>query len=263
MLSWAFLTESPKEGMTQGGIFPAIFGTLVLVLLMSLATVPVGVITAIYLSEYSMGSIKFAKAIRFAVTNLAGVPSIVFGLFGLGFFIQFIGPMLDKLFSPQGEIIWNKPALIWSAATLAILTLPTVIVSTEEALKNVPKEQREASFVLGATRWQTIWRIVLPRAKSGVLTGTILAISRGAGEVAPILFTGAAFYLPTLPTSLSDQFMHLGYHLYIMATQSSNIQLTLPLQYTTSIVLLVLVFGMNTAAIVVRSKFRKTLKHFG
>ncbi len=256
-LSWEFLTQPPREGMTEGGIFPAIYGTVVLVILMSIVGLPFGIITAIYLSEYTTAQSRFARAVRFAVSNLASVPSIVFGLFGLGFFVQFIGAGLDAAFALEDEVIWGKPALIWAAATLALLTLPVTIVSVEEALRNVPREYREASHALGATKWQTIWHTVLPNAVSGILTGAILAVSRGAGEVAPLLFTGAAFFLPKLPNSLDDQFMHLGYHLYVLATQSVNVELTLPLQYSTTLVLLVLTFTLNLTAILIRYRLRR------
>lgn len=256
-LSWEFLTQAPREGMTEGGIFPAIYGTVVLVILMSIIGLPFGIITAIYLSEYTTTQSRFARAVRFAVSNLASVPSIVFGLFGLGFFVQFVGSGLDAAFAPKDVVIWGKPALIWAAATLALLTLPVVIVAVEEALRSVPREYREAAHALGATKWQTIWNAVLPNAVSGILTGAILAVSRGAGEVAPLLFTGAAFFLPKLPNSLDDQFMHLGYHLYVMSTQSVNVELTLPIQYATTLILLILTFVLNLTAILIRYRLRK------
>ncbi len=256
-LSWEFLTAPPRESMTAGGIFPAIYGTFILVILMSIFVLPFGIITAIYLSEYTTSQNRFARMVRFAISNLASVPSIVFGLFGLGFFVQFVGAGLDRVLAPEDEVIWGKPALIWAAATLALLTLPVVIVAVEEALRNVPKEYREASHALGATKWQTIWHTVLPNAVSGILTGAILAISRGAGEVAPLLFTGAAFFLPKLPNSLDDQFMHLGYHLYVMSTQSVNVELTLPIQYGTTLVLLSLTFALNLTAVLIRYRLRK------
>jgi phosphate transport system permease protein len=257
-LSWEFISQPPKNGMTEGGIFPAIYGTVILVLIMSVVGIPFGTITAIYLSEYSATGSKLARFIRFAVANLASVPSIVFGLFGLGFFVQFIGGGMDAAFSPD-EPTWSKPSLLWGALTLAILTLPVVIVSVDEALRNVPREYREASLALGATKWQTIWNVVLPNATGGILTGAILAVSRGAGEVAPLLFTGAAFFLPKLPNSLDDQFMQMGYHLYVLATQSVDVAATLPIQYATTLVLLSLTFTLNLTAIVVRYQFRKKL----
>jgi phosphate transport system permease protein len=255
-LTLGFLTQAPSDGMTAGGIFPAIFGTLALVLLMTVAALPAGVATAIYLHEYASPTAKTTRIVRIAVNNLAGVPSIVFGLFGLGFFIQFVGGGMDKLFY-GGNKVFAQPALIWAALTMAILTLPVVIVATEEALAAVPREIRLASAALGATQFQTIWHVVLPQAVPGILTGAILSISRGAGEVAPILFTGAAYFLPTLPHTLHDQFMHLGYHVYVLATQSPDVDATRPLLYATVLVLLLLTFALNATAIVVRSHMRK------
>lgn len=255
-LTLEFLTQAPEEGMTAGGIFPAIVGTVFLVLIMSIAGVPVGTITAIYLSEYANRNSFFTKMIRFAVNTLAGVPAIVFGLFGVGFFIQFIGGGMDAILSGEGEMRWRQGNILWASLTMALLTLPVVIVSVEEALRSVPADYREGSLALGATKFQTIVKIVLPNAYTGILTGTILAVGRGAGEVAPILFTGAAYYLPYLPSSLSDQFMQLGYHLYIMATQSPDVEATLGIQYATAFVLLVLTFLLNFSAIILRSRLR-------
>jgi phosphate transport system permease protein len=243
--------------MTAGGIFPAIVGTFFLVIIMSIVGVPVGTITAIYLSEYVKEGSIIGKTIRFAVNTLAGIPSIVFGLFGLGFFIQFVGVNLDKLVSTPGQLVWGQPCILWASLTMALLTLPVVIVSVEEAIKNVPKELREASLALGATKWETILRIVVPNSITGILTGGILAVSRGAGEVAPILFTGAAYFLPHLPTKLSDQFMELGYHVYIMSTQSTNVEETKGIQYATTLVLLLLTFCLNFSAIYLRYWMRK------
>jgi len=254
--SWEFLASAPTEGMTSGGVFPAIIGTALLVLIMSVAGVPVGTITAVYLSEYARQHSVFARSVRFAVNTLAGVPSIVFGLFGLGFFVQFVGPGLDKVFTGSGELKWAQPNILWASLTMALLTLPVVIVSVEEAIKTVPQELRAASLALGATKWQTIWKIVLPNSTTGILTGGILAVSRGAGEVAPILFTGAAYFLPRLPSGLSDQFMELGYHVYIMSTQSTNVDATLGIQFATTLVLLLLTFTLNFSAILVRSRAR-------
>jgi phosphate transport system permease protein len=192
------------------------------------------------------------------VSNLAGVPSIVFGLFGLGFFIQFLGAGMDKI-AGQG-LIFGQPCLLWAAMTLAVLNLPVVIVSTEEALKQVPEDFRHASLALGATKWQTIWRVLLPQALPGILTGAILAISRGAGEVAPIMFTGAAYFLPYLPKSLSDQFMELGYHVYVMATQSPDVEATKPILYGTVFVLLAVTFLLNLSAISLRTVLRRRFR---
>jgi phosphate transport system permease protein len=257
--SWEFLTAFPEDGMMKGGIFPAIYGTALLVLIMSIAAVPFGTITAIYLTEYAHEKSILAQTIRFAVRTLATVPSIIFGLFGLGFFIKFVGTGMDDAFL-GGQLKWGQPNILWASLTMALLTLPVVIVSVEEAIRTVPRELREASLALGATKWETIKKIVIPGSRSGIMTGTILAVSRGAGEVAPILFTGAAYYLATLPTSLSDQFMNLGYHIYIMATQSANVDETLPIQFATTMVLLLLTFTLNLAAVIIRSQLRRKVK---
>jgi len=259
-LSLEFLTAAPKEGMTAGGIFPAIIGTVLLVSIMSLAGVPIGTITAIYLSEYADQGSILTKMIRFAVNTLAGVPAIVFGLFGLGFFIHFVGGGMDKIFSGNSELRWSQPNLLWASLTMALLTLPVVIVSVEEALRSIPVDYREASLALGATKFQTIVHVVLPNAYPGILTGAILAVGRGAGEVAPILFTGVAYYLPHLPSSLSDQFMQLGYHLYVMATQSSDVEATIGIQYATAFVLLAVTFLLNFSAIFIRYRIRARLR---
>ena len=282
-LTWEFISQPPRDGLTAGGIFPAIVGTAVLVILMSIAAVPLGVATAIYLHEYTPAeglelawqrfrkskgqqgrkrlfvramSALLATVTRTAVANLAGVPSIVFGLFGLGFFIQFLGRAIDRATQPPGETVWAQGSLLWAACTLALLTLPTVIVATEEALRTVPQDLREASLALGATQWETIRRVVLPGSLSGILTGAILGISRGAGEVAPILFTGAAYYLPFLPQRVTDQFMHLGYHVLILSTQSPDVEATKPLLYGTVFVLLALTFLLNLTGVIIRSRTR-------
>lgn len=256
-LSWEFLTTFPREGMTKGGIFPALFGTALMVIIMSVAAVPFGTITAIYLTEYAREGSVISKMVHFAVRTLAMVPSIIFGLFGLGFFIKFVGGGMDSLFS-GGQLKWAQPNILWASLTMALLTLPVIIVAVEESIRAVPGDLREGSLALGATKWQTIRKIVLPGARSGILTGTILAVSRGAGEVAPILFTGAAYYLATLPHSLSDQFMSLGYHIYIMSTQSANVDQTLPIQFATTLVLLGLTFILNFIAVIIRSRLRRT-----
>jgi phosphate transport system permease protein len=258
-LNWKFLSEFPKDGMTKGGIFPAIVGTALMTLIMTVAAVPFGVITAVYLAEYANEKSILAKTIRFAVKTLAVVPSIIFGLFGLGFFIGFVGKNMDALFS-GGELRWGQPNILWASLTMALLTLPVVIVSVEEAIRTIPREMREASLALGATKWQTIWKVVIPGSVSGIMTGTILAISRGAGEVAPILFTGAAYFLSDLPHSLSDQFMSLGYHIYIMSTQSSNVDATQPIQFATTLVLLLLTFSLNGVAVALRYRIRQRAK---
>lgn len=255
-LSWEFIFAAPTDGMTEGGIFPAIMGTFFLVVLMSLAGVPVGTVTAIYLNEYVGQSSKVGRSIRFAVNTLAGIPAIVFGLFGLGFFVSFVGGGMDKVLS-GGELVWAQPNILWASLTLALLTLPVVIVSVEEAVKSVPKELREASLALGATRLETIRKVVLPQSMTGILTGAILAVSRGAGEVAPILFTGAAYFLPNLPENLHSQFMELGYHIYVMSTQSSDVEATRPIQFATTLVLLLLTFVLNFSAIFLRWQLRR------
>lgn len=258
-LTWTFLTRAPESGMTGGGIFPAIFGTVALVFLMTLAVLPLGVGCAIYLSEYARHDSLWVTMVRHALENLAGVPAIVFGLFGLGFFVQFMGRGIDTVLF-GGQLVYGQPAIIWAALTLAVLTLPTVVVTTEEALRSVPQSYREVAFALGATRWQVIRRTVLPNATSGILTGSILAVSRGGGEVAPIMFTGAAYFLPYLPLRLTDQFMVLGYHVYVMATQSPDVEATKPILYGTVLVLLLLTFALNFAAILVRARIRRRLR---
>lgn len=256
VISGEFLTGTPTSDMTGGGILPAIYGTVLLTLLMTVAVVPVGVATAIYLTEYAPPRSRLAGIVRAAVQNLAGVPSIVFGLFGLGFFVLFVGRGLDSALG-SSEPVWGKPAVLWSSLTLAVLTLPVVIVTTEEALRTVPRELREASLALGATRFQSILTVVLPNARGGILTGVVLAVSRGAGEVAPIIFTGAANFLPYLPTDLRDMFMHLGYHVYALSTQSPNVDAARPMLFATVLVLLGLTFGLNLAAIVLRARGSK------
>ena len=256
-VTWEFLTTAPTHGLTAGGIFPALFGTAALVLLMVIALIPFGVAAAIYLSEYAPADSPFTRVVRFAVNNLAGVPSIVFGLFGLGFFIQFLGAGLDRALGLPPT--WGQPALLWAALTLALLNLPVVVVTAEEALRSVPKEMREASLALGATQWQTVWRVLLPQALPGILTGAILAVARGAGEVAPILFTGAAYYLPYLPQAPTDKFMELGYHIFVLATQSPDVDATRPILYGTVLVLLLLTLGLNLTAILIRNRLRARL----
>ncbi len=254
-LSWQFLTSEPEQGMTKGGIFPALYGTTVLTLLMTIFVLPLGVATAVYLHEYAPAGSPLPRMIRAAIHNLAGVPSIVYGLFGLGFFIHFLGEGIDRALG--GTLHWGQPSLLWASLTLALLTLPVVIVATEEALRAVPAELRHASLALGATKSQTIFGVVLPGAVPGILTGAVLAVSRGAGEVAPILLTGAAYYLPELPKTLSSQFMHLGYHTYVLATQSPDVEATRPLLYATVLVLLLLTFALNGVAVVIRSRTRR------
>ncbi len=261
-LSWRFVSTIPKKDFfdpATTGVLPMIIGTTFRVLIMTVFVIPIGVITAIYLTEYAHNTAPSTRIIRAAVNNLAGVPSIVFGLFGLGFFINFIGKNLDALLNNPGPV-WGQPAVIWASLTLAIMTLPVVIVATEESLKAIPPGLREASLALGATKLETVLKIVLPQALPGIMTGGILAVSRAAGEVAPILFTGVAYYMASLPKSLSDQFMDLGYHVYVLSTQSPNIEKTRPILYATVLVLLLLTFALNIVAILIRAHMRKKLR---
>lgn len=259
-ISWEFLSQAPRRGMAEGGIFPAVFGTAALVILMTVAVIPLGVATAVYMHEYAPKRSRLVRLVRLAIQNLAGVPAIVFGLFGLGFFIEFVGRGIDQTFY-GGRLLYGQPAIIWAALTMALLTLPTVVVATEEALRSIPQSYREVAYALGATRWQMIRRVVLPQAVGGILTGGILAVSRGSGEVAPVMFTGAAYFLPELPTRLHDQFMELGYHVYVMTTQSPDVEKTKPILYGTVLVLLLLTFALNFTAIMIRAQIRKRLRH--
>jgi len=289
-LSFRFIlggTEKDMFDVNHAGVLPMIIGTAARVLIMTIFVIPVGVITAIYLTEYAHPTSIVTRVTRGAVNNLAGVPSIVFGLFGLGFFINFIGQHMDEgisklaavvkrlavvlptfvsdwlnaiLPSQSAEPLWGKPAILWASLTLAVMTLPVVIIATEESLRAIPQGMREASLALGATKLETIVRIVLPQALPGIMTGGILAVSRAAGEVAPILFTGAAYYMADLPKSLHDQFMDLGYHVYVLSTQSPNIDKTKPILYATVVVLLLLTFALNIVAILIRARMRKKLR---
>lgn len=243
-ISWEFLTDYPRKGGTEGGILPAIMGTVYLTAGAIIVALPLGMASAIYLSEYASQG-RFTRMIRLAIVTLAGVPSIVFGLFGLGLFVLFFN---------------FGTSILAGSLTLAFMILPTIIVSSEEALRAVPRALREGSLALGATRWQTISRNVLPYALPGMFTGSILGIGRAAGETAPILLTVAAFYLPILPSSVFDQVMALPYHLYILATQHPDTTKVLPLQYGTALVLLVLVTAFNLVAIMLRMRFRKKYK---
>jgi phosphate transport system permease protein len=243
-ISWEFLFSEPEKSGAEGGILPAILGTLYLVIGTIVVALPLGMFSAIYLNEYAKQS-KFTQTIRMAIVTLAGVPSIVFGLFGLGLFV----------------ITLNFGASILAGSlTLACMILPTIIVASEESLKAVPRYMREGSLALGATKWETIYKNVLPYALPGMMTGSILGIGRAAGETAPILLTAAAFFLPELPTSVFDQVMALPYHLYILATQHPEAQKILPMQYGTALVLLLLVVGLNMAAIILRIRVRKKHK---
>ena len=240
-INWTFLTQPPIDSMTKGGILPCIVGTLCLSIGAILVALPIGVASAIYLNEYARPG-RVVRIIRLGINNLAGVPSVVFGLFGLAFFVVYLNMGVS---------------IVAGALTLGALTLPVIIGSTEEALRAVPDTYREASLGLGATKWQTIYRVVLPTALPGILTGTILGISRAAGETAPIMFTAAVFYTPSLPTSIFDEIMALPYHIYVLATAGTEIEATRPLQYGTALVLIVLVLGLNLIAIVYRSRLRR------
>ncbi len=243
-ISWSFLTDLPRKSGAEGGIYPAIVGTIYLVFGAISVALPLGMASAIYLSEYAMRG-KLNGGIRLAIITLAGVPSIVFGLFGLGLFVLFFG---------------FGASILAGSLTLSFMILPTIIVSSEEALQAVPMGLREASLALGATKWQTVYKSVLPFALPGMFTGSILGIGRAAGETAPILLTVAAFFLPRLPSSIFDQVMALPYHLYVLATQHPDTQKVLPMQYGTALVLIVIVVFFNLTAIVLRNHFRKKIQ---
>ncbi len=240
-ISWEFLSQAPRKGMTQGGIFPAIFGTFLVTLITALLAVPLGMCSAIYLNEYATQG-RLTRLIRLSIRNLSGVPSIVYGLFGVILFVN---------------IMRFGTSVLSAGLTLGLMTLPWTITASEEALKTVPNSYREGALALGATKWQSIRTNVLPYAVPGMLTGTVLGLARAAGETAPILFTGAAFFLPYLPKSPGDQFMALPYHLYIMATQHHQIEQVRPLAYGTALVLIVLVLGMNMTAVIIRYRLRR------
>lgn len=243
-ISWEFLTQAPRDSMTAGGILPCIVGTLSLCMVTILVALPIGVASAVYLNEYATQG-KIVRIIRLGINNLAGVPSIVFGLFGLAFFCI---------------VLKMGVSVAAGGLTLGIMTLPVIIGASEEALKSVPDTYREASLAMGATKWQTIFKVVLPAAFPGIITGSILGLSRAAGETAPIMYTGAVFFTPDLPTSILDEVMALPYHIYVLATAGTEIEATRHLQYGTALVLISLVFGMNFAAIVLRAKMRKKLR---
>jgi phosphate transport system permease protein len=243
-ISWEFLTEMPRNEMTKGGILPAITGTFYLMIGSSLISIPVGIITAIYLTEYAKNP-RIVKIIRLGINNLAGVPSVVFGLFGLSLFVIFLG---------------FGTSILAGSLTLGLLNLPVIIRSTEESLHVVPGTYREASLSLGATKWQTIYKIIVPNALPGILTGIMLSLGRAAGETAPIMFTAAAFYTPDLPVSVFNEVMALPYHIYVMATAGTHIQATRHIQYGTAIVLISLVLTLNMTGLILRYRFRKNLK---
>jgi phosphate transport system permease protein len=260
-----FVLDGPREANSEGGVYPAIFGTVAMTLIMSVLVVPFGVLAALYLREYAKQG-PLVSAVRIAVNNLAGVPSIVFGVFGLGFFCYIVGARIDQLLFAESlpNPTFGKGGLLWSALTLALLTLPVVIVPTEEALAAVPRSMREGSFACGATRWQTIRRIVLPRALPGIMTGMILAIARGAGEVAPLMLVGAAKLAPELPIDGTPpfvhperSFMHLGFHIYDLGFQSQNSEAAKPMVYTTTLLLIGIVVVLNLIAVWVRARLRR------
>ena len=262
---WEFLSGDPRESNTEGGIFPAIFGTVLMVLLMSVAAVPLGVLAALYLREYARQGV-LVRLVRIAVNNLAGVPSIVFGVFGLGFFVYLVGGSIDRAFYAERlpTPTFGTGGILWASLTLGLLTVPVVIVAAEEALAAVPRSMREASFATGATKLQTILRVVLPAAAPGILTGLILAMARGAGEVAPLMITGVVKLAPDLPLDghfpflhLERKFMHLGFHIYDVGFQSPNVEAAKPMVYATSVLLLLIVVLLNLTAIVVRNRLRK------
>ncbi len=240
-ISWEFLTTAPRRGMTEGGILPAIVGTFLVTMITAVLAVPLGMCAAVYLNEYARRS-RTTRLIRLAIRNLSGVPSIVYGLFGVILFVN---------------ILRFGTSLLSAGLTLGLLTLPWTITASEEALKTVPDSYREGALALGATKWQAIRTNVLPYAVPGMLTGTVLGLARAAGETAPIMFTGAAFFLPGLPKSLGDQFMALPYHLYIMSTQHHQIEQVRPLAYGTALVLIALVLGLNMTAVVLRYRLRR------
>jgi phosphate transport system permease protein len=265
---WEFVTADPRESNTEGGIFPAIFGTVMMVIIMSIIVVPLGVLAALYLREYAKQG-PLVRTVRIAVNNLAGVPSIVFGVFGLGFFVYFVGGGIDRIFFPEAlpTPTFGTGGILWASLTLSLLTVPVVIVASEEALAAVPRSMREASLAMGATKFQTILRVVLPAAAPGILTGLILAMARGAGEVAPLMLTGVVKLAPELPLDgffpffhLDRKFMHLGFHIYDVGFQSPNVEAAKPMVYTTTIFLLLIVVFLNLTAIVVRNRLREKYK---
>lgn len=262
---WEFVTGEPRESNTEGGVFPAIFGTVMMVMIMSLVVTPLGVLAAFYLREYAKQG-PFVSTVRIAVNNLAGVPSIVFGVFGVGFFIYLIGGSIDRLLYPESlpNPTFGTGGILWASLTLALLTVPVVIVATEEGLAAIPGGMREASLALGATKFETTWRIVLPTVMPSILTGLILAMARAAGEVAPLMITGVVKLAPTLPIDgvwpflhLERKFMHLGFHIYDVGFQSPNVDAARPMVYTTALLLLLVVLVLNLTAIVLRNMLRK------
>jgi len=260
-----FLTGNPREANTEGGLLPAIYGTAMMVLLMSVIVTPLGVVAGVYLSEYAPRG-ALTRIVRVSVNNLAGVPSIVYGMFGLGFFIYLAGGEIDRLFYAESlpAPTFGTPGLLWASLTLALLTLPVVIVATEEGLRNIPASQREASLALGATQFETLWRVVLPLARPSMLTGLILAVARAAGEVAPLMLVGVVKLAPSLPWDtefpylrLEQQFMHLGYHVFDLATQSPNVEAAMPQAFATAFLLVAVVAALNLSAVLLRARLRE------
>ena len=261
-----FITEDPREANTEGGIFPAIFGTVLMVMMMSVIVTPFGVMAAIYMREYAKQG-PLIRLIRISVNNLAGVPSIVYGVFGLGFFVYVLGGNIDQLFFPEAlpAPTFGSPGILWASLTLALLTLPVVIVSTEEGLSRVPRSVREGSLALGATKAETLWRTVLPMASPAMMTGLILAVARAAGEVAPLMLVGVVKLAPTLPLDayfpfvhLERKFMHLGFHIYDVGFQSPNVEAARPLVYATALLLVIVILVLNLAAIRLRNRLRES-----
>lgn len=268
---WKFLSEDPRDSNSEGGVFPAMFGTVLLVLIMSVIVMPLGVIAAIYLHEYAKNN-AFTRLIRVAVINLAGVPSIVYGVFGLGFFVYTLGGSIDALFYQERlpAPTFGTPGLLWSALTLAVLTLPVVIVATEEGLTRIPNSVRHGSLALGATQFETMWRIVLPMASPAIITGLILAVARAAGEVAPLMLVGVVKLASSLPVDnqfpflhLERKFMHLGFHIYDVGFQTTNIESARPLVYATSFLLVTVIVGLNLTAISIRNSLREKYRTLG
>ena len=261
----AFVSEDPREANTEGGVFPAIFGTVMMVMLMAVLVTPLGVVAAVYLREYAKQGF-IIRTIRIAVNNLAGVPSIVYGVFGLGFFVYFLGGNIDRLFFPEAAPapVFGTPGLLWSSLTLALLTLPVVIVATEEGLSRIPRSIREGSLALGATRFETLWRTIIPMASPAIMTGLILAIARAAGEVAPLMLVGVVKLAPSLPLDgnapflhLDRKFMHLGFHIYDVGFQSPNVEAARPLVYATALLLVLVIVALNLTAIGIRNHLRE------
>lgn len=265
---WGFITDDPREANTEGGIFPAIFGTVLTVMLMSIVVMPFGVIAAIYLREYAKQGF-FTRLVRISVNNLAGVPSIVYGVFGLGFFVYIIGGTIDELFFSEAlpAPTFGSGGLLWASLTLALLTVPVVIVATEEGLSRIPRSIREGSLALGATKAETLWRTILPMTSPAIMTGLILAIARAAGEVAPLMLVGVVKLAPSLPLDgnapfihLERKFMHLGFHIYDVGFQSPNVEAARPLVYATALILVFVIVVLNLAAIYTRNHLREKYK---